>query len=150
MMNIGCHLLWSIKLRGQIKSCYHLLCVHHLDMRKSFIYHYYIISIVCATYIIPIYQYDSNCTKNCISMFFVAIDCGSTPAQHTNLTVTVELEYTGYLDTMNYTCDEGHYFPDNESLHISSCLAEERWSIQTDQTCERQYSKLISDQIAIL
>ena len=75
-----------------------------------------------------------------------AIDCGSVPETNGNLTVTVT--DTGYLDTMNYTCDEGHYFSDNsgggtlpgdnETLHISVCEANELWSIDTTQICERE------------
>ena len=81
-----------------------------------------------------------------VKLYYSAIDCGSDPAPNMNLTVTVE--ETGYLDTMNYTCDEGHYFSDNtgegtqpgdnETLHVSVCQADETWSISSSQICERE------------
>ena len=81
-----------------------------------------------------------------VKLYYSAIDCGSDPAPIMNLTVTVE--ETGYLDTMNYTCDEGHYFcdntgegtqpGDNETLHVSVCQADETWSISSRQICERE------------
>ena len=81
-----------------------------------------------------------------VKLYYSAIDCGSDPALNMNLTVTVV--ETGYLDTMNYTCYEGHYFSDNtgegtqpgdnETLHDSVCQADETWSISSSQICERE------------
>lgn len=55
---------------------------------------------------------------------------------------TVTMISTAYLATINYTCDEGHYFDDNETVHMSICQADETWTIggNQDQICSRKFS----------
>lgn len=71
-------------------------------------------------------------------LYFLAINCTATPPTHANLTVSVA--ETGYLDRMNFTCDEGHYFNVDtmEDFRYSECLADETWSLKDDQECARK------------
>lgn len=67
---------------------------------------------------------------------FVAVQCGQ-PETMTN--GTIAMVGNGYLDTINYTCLEGHYYSDGESMRTSVCQANESWTIETAQSCEREY-----------
>jgi len=46
--------------------------------------------------------------------------------------------YLSYLSSINYTCDDGHYFPDNSTFHSSICDAAETWTLTGDQLCSRE------------
>lgn len=70
---------------------------------------------------------------------FVAVECDNTVASTTNATAN-KTGHT-YLSTIEYVCDEGHYLPDNESSHVSTCDYDTQWTITEDQICSREYPK---------
>ena len=82
--------------------------------------------------------------KNSFQLLIIAssclitdVICENTTAVSVNLTVSSTYDLT-YLSTIDYECDEGHYFPDGASLHTSHCNETEQWSLPDNQTCSRK------------
>ena len=78
-----------------------------------------------------------------------AAQCGNTT--QTIVNGTIDMIGIDYLSTINYTCYEGHYFDDNETMHMSVCQADETWSIAgvQDQICSRKFILMIVSTIMI-
>lgn len=67
-----------------------------------------------------------------------AVECADDVLTNTNVTVTKGDR--GYLDTVTYTCLEGHYYDTSskDNSHVSTCQADETWSLSGDQICVRK------------
>ena len=78
-----------------------------------------------------------------------AAQCANTT--QTIVNGTIDMIGIDYLSTINYTCYEGHYFDDNETMHMSVCQADETWSIAgvQDQICSRKFILMIVSTIMI-